>query len=121
MNKKNLYSVLGLNIRRYRIERMMTQEELAERSDKTSNYISRIELGAARFSCETLFDIANALSIPVEYLLDIDEMDDPHPKRDENGDLVKITQLLEDCSEEERKSIVSVVKAVKRAIRTNKK
>ena len=64
--------MLGLTIAYYRKLRGMTQINLAERINVSRTHISNIEApnGTTSVSLETLFDIAEALDIPVKDLFD---------------------------------------------------
>lgn len=64
--------MLGLTIAYYRKLRGMTQINLAERINVSRTHISNIEApnGNTSVSLETLFDIADALEIPVKDLFD---------------------------------------------------
>ena len=55
------FELLGKRIRQERILSRLTLEQLAEKIDKTGNYIGQIERGDRKLSIETLVDIANAL------------------------------------------------------------
>jgi transcriptional regulator with XRE-family HTH domain len=63
------FSLLGKRIRDERLLLRLTLEQLAEKIDKTGNYIGQIERGNRKLSLETLVDIANALGTTVDYLL----------------------------------------------------
>ncbi len=72
MNEYNdIYEIISLNIKKYRKEKGITQEELAIRSCYTWEFIRRIESKKAKksFSLSTLVNVANALEIPIEKLL----------------------------------------------------
>ncbi len=56
-------------IQRTRKERGMTQEQLAEKTDVSSNSISRIERGQLVPALSTLIDICNALNIGADAVL----------------------------------------------------
>ncbi|MBR2757180.1 MAG: helix-turn-helix transcriptional regulator [Exiguobacterium sp.] len=59
---------VGQNIKRLRIKKGLTQEELAERTDLSKGYISQIERDLSSPSLETLFDLLNVLgSSPKEF------------------------------------------------------
>lgn len=47
----------------------LTLEKLAEKTDKSINFIGQIERGEGKPSLETLVDLANALGVTVESLL----------------------------------------------------
>lgn len=74
MEKKHQdrFQQLGLNIAHYRKLRGMTQIELAEAAGISRTYISNIEApnGSASVSLSKLFDIADALQIPVQLLFE---------------------------------------------------
>lgn len=52
---------VGQNIKKYRIEKGIKQEALAEMADLTPNYIGMLERGDKTPSLNTLVNIANAL------------------------------------------------------------
>lgn len=71
----DIYEIISMNIKKYRKEKGMTQEELAIKSCYTWEYIRRIESRKAKksFSLNTIINIANVLEIPVEKLLKKEE------------------------------------------------
>ena len=60
------YLQLGLKIAYYRKLRGLTQEELAERIDRTPAFIGHVEAPniSKAVSLDTLFDIASVLDVP---------------------------------------------------------
>ena len=54
---------IGLNIRKCRNAKKMRQEDLAQKANVSSNYISAVERGVKIPSVETLIDIMNALGV----------------------------------------------------------
>lgn len=63
------YILLGKRIRDERLLLRLTLEKLAERTDKSINFIGQIERGEGKPSLETMVDIANALGTTVDSLL----------------------------------------------------
>lgn len=63
------YALLGKRIRDERLLLRWTLEKLAEKTDKSINFIGQIERGEGKPSLETLVDIANALGTTVDSLL----------------------------------------------------
>lgn len=65
------YIKLGLNVAYYRKLKGFTQLQLAERINISRTHMSNIEAPnvPTSVSLETLFDIADALDIPIHYLL----------------------------------------------------
>ena len=62
-------ALVGRNIRERRLELGMTQELLALRSGVTRNVLIDVEFGRRGLLYERLFDIADALQLPVGDLL----------------------------------------------------
>lgn len=60
---------LGKRIRKLRLERRWTPEDLASRSDLLPSYISRLENGAANATLSTIFTLARVLKTKPEVLL----------------------------------------------------
>jgi len=61
--------ILGANIRKYRKQIGITQEQLAEKTGKSVNYIGMIERGEKVQSLKTFILIANALGASTDVLL----------------------------------------------------
>jgi len=73
---KNIYDTVRKNIKKYRIQKGMTQQDLADASDLSHGYIREIEsinMGST-FSLDAVEKIANGLCINFKLLFDeIDE------------------------------------------------
>jgi transcriptional regulator with XRE-family HTH domain len=67
-SSRRLYQLLGEAIRVERIRAGLSQEQLAEKSDLTRNYIGQIERAEKRIHLETLAKIARALKLHVSDL-----------------------------------------------------
>lgn len=69
----DMRKLVGRNVRRLRIARQMTQEQYAERSGFSQQYISDLERGRRNPTIVSLYELAQALkSTPVD-LLQADE------------------------------------------------
>lgn len=108
------YIAIGKRIRKFREEKRMTQEWLAERSALTPAHFSHIETGNTKVSLPSLLQIANALDVTLDDLV-FDNI--PHT---EHVSAKEMNTLLADCSAEELKALVSIVSASKAAIRSMK-
>lgn len=76
-------NTLGRNISHERKQQNMTQEQLAEFSDLTVNYLSKIERGIAKkVSAESLYRIAKALNVSMESFF---SKEGPIPQKLEKG------------------------------------
>ncbi len=63
---------LGQNIAKYRKEKQLSQEKLAEIVDLSREYITRVENGQKNISLKKLFAIADALDIGFNKLTDFE-------------------------------------------------
>ena len=70
------YRQIGLKIAYYRKLRGMTQEELAEKVDRTPAFIGHIEAPNIDkgLSLDTLFDIADVLNVPPQRFLSFEDL-----------------------------------------------
>ena len=62
--------VSGSRIKHFRLEKNMTQEQLAEASELSSNYISQIENNKKQVSMTALRRMAEVLNVPVSRCLE---------------------------------------------------
>lgn len=77
MNTELNFKNIGSRIQKYRIDRKMTQEDLAEIIGTNQKHISRIEGGMHRSNLDTMVAIARALKISVDTLVaDFDDSTD---------------------------------------------
>lgn len=65
----NINKALGENIRKIRLQKEMTQEELAHRADLDYSYINQIENGKRNPSMEAINSIAKALGVQAKDLI----------------------------------------------------
>lgn len=70
MTYDEVYKKIGLNIKKYRNDLGLTQQQLADRLGMSLNFIGKIEVGYDRPSLYTLIDIADNLEIPLKNLFD---------------------------------------------------
>lgn len=81
MAKKNIQhdeivALFGRRLRQFRLERGMSQAELASQAQVTTNYISRLEGGGAAAGIDLAARLATALGVPVAELLPTEEVPD---------------------------------------------
>lgn len=60
---------IGKNIRKYRLMKKYRQEDLAERTGLSANYIGMVERGEKVPSLETFINILNALDVSADMVL----------------------------------------------------
>lgn len=63
------YRDLGKRIKAKREDRKMTQTELADKADLSTQHVSNVENARSKIGLEKLIDIANALDCSVEELI----------------------------------------------------
>ena len=66
--------LIGLNIGYYRRARHMTQIELAETLDISSNYLSQVERGCKCLSLDKLLELAAVLEVDEKDFLDFSKL-----------------------------------------------
>lgn len=103
------YYKIGQKIRKIRKAHGLSQEELAERINISTTHMSHIETGNTKLSLPVFVDIAAALEVRTDDLLD-------NPTATTSNSLDEIAAVLERCSAQEAKIIVDVVKAAKRSM-----
>lgn len=100
------YVALGKRIREWRKAKNITQEELANATEKTVQHISNIERCHTRVSLATLVDIANFLEVSADDLL-CDSL-----KNSGVAYQNEYNYLLKDCDEQQYKKLSKGVKAI---------
>jgi transcriptional regulator with XRE-family HTH domain len=99
---------IGKNIRKYRLEKKMRQDNLAEKAGLSVNYVGMVERGEKIPSLKTFISIVNALGVSADMIL-CDVVD--------NGFMVRntiLTEKLDKLSAEQRNRIYSVIDALLR-------
>lgn len=105
------YKAIGIRVRRFRTQRGLTQQKLAELSGQEPSNISHIERGATKLGLPTIVNIANALGITVDDLL-CDSLPQSRIPFDR-----EIHALLSDCSHKELKIITGTMRSLKDNLR----
>ena len=60
--------LIGQRLRQYRLQKHLTQEQLAERAGLHPTYIGQVERGEKNLTIESLYRISLALQIPLSQL-----------------------------------------------------
>ena len=97
------YDSIGKNIRKYRLERKMRQEDLAERSGLSANYVGMVERGEKLPALETFITILNVLGVSADMVL-IDVLDVGYTIKDS-----MLGEKIACLSREEREKIYAVI------------
>lgn len=71
MNKEELLTAIGKNIKKIREEKNISQAELAARCNYEKSNMSRIESGKTNLTIGTLLNIAESLDTTIIHIIDI--------------------------------------------------
>lgn len=104
------YYEIGQRIRRIRKANGLSQEELAGKVDISTTHMSHIETGNTKLSLPVLVDIASALEVGTDDLLNGNHAETS------TGVLGEIAAVLERCTAKEARIIADLVRATKRAM-----
>ena len=126
-NKEKLnFKEIGSRVRLEREKLDLTREKFAEIVGLSSYYIGQIERGDRKMSVETLVNIANALHVSVDYLLngsnlhteksDIEKnfsvLETPYNSYNPSDDLQELLSILTRCSNREISLIKDITKLI---------
>lgn len=100
------YYEIGQKIRKYRKEKGLSQEQLAEAANISVTHMSHIETGNTKLSLPVLVDIAETLQANTDDLLFSRKI----PDSEAATNLIK---LLSDCNTQQIKLIFDVAKTIK--------
>ena len=103
------YYKIGQRIRKLRRAHGFSQEELAERIGISTTHMSHIETGNTKLSLPVFVDIASALEVRTDDLLDT-------PTVTTSQALEEISAVLDHCTAQEARIIADIVKAAKRSL-----
>ena len=106
------YAAVGKRIRQFRKAKELSQEQLAERVWISVTHMSHIETGATKLSLPVLVDIANALNVSVDEILDTPLL------RDKNRALNGIQTLLNTCTPKQAQILEKILISAKDALDT---
>ncbi|MBP2656601.1 MAG: hypothetical protein H6Q73_4170 [Firmicutes bacterium] len=109
------FKLIGRRLKESRMQKRMSQAELAEKIDMSVSYISHIETAKKRASLESLVRIANVLGITVDCILNGNQTSDPAEYRTD------FVQLLEGCTSDEKRIMYEIALAVKKSLCDNKR
>ena len=108
------YKAIGARIRDVRIEKNMSQAELAEKAFISVPHMSEVENGKTKLRLSTFVYITEALQVSADVLL--------RPNTPEVNGIYQgeFKDLLADCSPTEIDSIIKIVKELKATMRMKK-
>ena len=103
LTKKELMVQIGNNVRKFRMERKLTQEELAEYVGVNASAITRIEGGTRMMSIPLLYNVAMTLKVGFDSLLQGES---------DNARFSNLQTILSEQSEESVMHLEQVIRAI---------
>lgn len=108
---------LGVNVKKFREERGLTAESLAELAGVSKSHINNIESASTRASAEIIIRIANSLDVSVDVLI-ADSLSGENQKR---ARVMEYFYILEGCEDWEARLINKMAQALKEELHHNKR
>lgn len=107
------YEQIGLRIRNARVDRKMSQAELAAKANISLPHISSIELGKTKMLLSTFTRVIEALQVSADSILraNVPTVTTMYAS--------EIAELFEDCTTSELESLKAIVKNLKATMRNN--
>lgn len=97
---------LGAVIKEARIDKGLSQEQLAEILNVTPTHIKHLESGRRKPSVNVLFQLSEILSFSLDSLLEKNNFSEINPKAQ------RINAIIKNCNEKELDTITDVIKAI---------
>lgn len=107
------YNAIGARIRAFRKAKGLSQEQLAEKVWISTTHMSHIETGSTKLSLPVLIDLATALDVGTDDILQI------HQYTEKISSQQSIQQLLHSCSAKQLKVLEEILKTAKTAMDTH--
>ena len=101
------YDRIGGNVRKIRMEKGLTQEQLADETELSLAAIQKIETGQSGSRIETLIRIALVLGVSLDAFVDISETDEKYDFQQE-----AVYLLFRDKAVNELKFVTAVVDSI---------
>lgn len=102
------YPLIAKRIKAARKQACLTQEQLAEKIDISTNAVAKLENNLMTASLQTLVNIANVLGIGMDYLLC-----ESYPADQESNIDVFLDGLIDGLSQQDKEFIIHVINGLK--------
>ena len=100
------YSLVGERLKKARVAKKLTQENLAEKLDVSVAFLSRIERGSSHVNLKRLNQLCRLLDVSEGYILN------GASSNSENYLTKEFSELLKSCSPETQRLIYNVAKVI---------
>jgi len=97
------YKIMGRNVAKIRTQKHLTQEQLAEKIDVSTVFISQIETAVRKPSLETIYKLSIALDCTIDTLIGNETL---------NSKCDEIAKIIDGRSSEELAFITGVMKDI---------
>lgn len=106
------YKQIGERIRFLRKQKNLSQEQLAEKVWISTTHMSHIETGSTKLSLPVLVDLANALAVGTDEILETTSAEQKAVTKQ------GIEMILNQCTQAQAKVILEIAKSAKQAMDT---
>ena len=103
------YSIIGQRIKKARLAKNYTQDELSEKLDVSIAFLSRVERGSSHINLKRLHQLCNLLDVSEGYILNGASSDSENYLTQEFNDLIK------SCTADKQRLIYKVAKIIAEA------
>ena len=114
MEREDIAKNLGNNIKRFRLEKGFSQENLALRAGIHPAYLGRLERGEKCPTLDTVFKICDALSVPVADIITFSEKENKS-----EGDKKTVEEILEKLPKSKQDKLLDIIKQLNEDISVN--
>jgi len=108
MDKLIDYKLIGKRVKEKRLNKQLTQEQVAEYLNISNEYMSKIENAKIEINLKRLGQLSVLLETPIEYFIAGVTIEAPAYKASE------LIKLLEDLSPKEKDVIYNVIEQIKK-------
>lgn len=115
----NSTKLLGVQIKKYRKDNKMSQDELANKATISTTYLGQIERGTKSPTVETLYKVSRALNISLYELFDYDKANHRNDIKTtpKNKIINKINANILALTEDEQYELLKIIKAIRNIIK----
>ena len=107
MEREDIAKNLGNNIKRFRLEKGFSQENLALRAGIHPAYLGRLERGEKCLTLDTVFKICDALSVPVADSITFSEKENKS-----EGDKKTVEEIIERLPKSKQDKLLDIIKNI---------
>lgn len=107
MEREDIAKNLGNNIKRFRLEKGFSQENLALRAGIHPAYLGRLERGEKCPTLDTVFKICEALSVPVADIISFSENENKS-----EGDKKTVKEIIEKLPKFKQDKLLDIIKNI---------